>query len=493
MFHQDSSEKLTVRDSKEDPIKYVIVLMMENHSFDQMLGSIKQEKPDIEGISDDDKRFNLDFSGNKIYQVITKEKQIPLDPFHEVPNVLKQISQDNGGYVQDFITNYPNSSAADRQNVMSYYPRAFLPALHALASEYTVCDHWFSSVPGPTWTNRFFLLSGTSSGRTKMPGDLKEPEAFLEFFYQRQDTIFDRLNEKKISWRVYHGDVPISLVLTNNRKPKNLIHFHHMNDFYDDVKGDAKEFPQFTFIEPRYLGHHQNDDHPPHNSMKAQQLIADVYNGIRANETLWNQALFVVTYDEHGGFYDHVTPPPAVPPDDSKGDGYDFTQLGVRVPTLLISPWARKPVEKTVFDHTSLLRYLTDKWELGPLGNRTAKANNLSVALDFTSGPRTGCLPVIKLSEDDAICPKPYLEKHHENGNQQSLHFFANYLNETNKISVAPLPNSSRLCTFKDKVGEKLEEYGFLRLGMWFRKDMDDYRKKRVERTLAVLENTLKM
>ena len=108
----------------------------------------------------------------------------------------------NGGFVQDFITNYPHSTAKEREEVMGYYPVGFLPALHALASAYTICDHWFSSVPGPTWTNRLFLLAGTSLGRIHMPEGIKDPD-LCQLFYQRQDSIFDRLNEKNISWDSY--------------------------------------------------------------------------------------------------------------------------------------------------------------------------------------------------------------------------------------------------------------------------------------------------
>lgn len=478
-----------VKDKKEDKIKNVVVLMMENKSFDQMLGSIKKLKPELEGVDEKDERFNLDFKGNKIYQKVTTEKQFHLDPLHEVANVKKQLSNNNGGFVQDFITNYPNSTAEERQEVMAYYPTGFLPALHALAAAYTICDHWFSAVPGPTWTNRFFMLSGTSLGRINMPEGVKDPD-LCQLFYQRQDGIFDRLNEKNISWRSYCGDVPISLVLTNNRKPKNLRNYRRMEEFFQDAKGPAEDFPQFTFIEPKYLGENQNDDHPPHNTMKAQKLIADVYNAIRTNEELWNQTLLVVIYDEHGGFYDHVVPPSAVPPDNHKEEGYDFSQLGLRVPALLISPWVKKPVEKTIFDHTSLLRYLIDKWDLKPLGNRTEHANSIGVALDFSEGPKKDCLPPITISEKDLLTEKPHLEKHDINGNHQALHLFAEFLNRRNKVSLLPMPDLSKIYDLEDKIGEKLEQYGYIRCGMWFRERADHYRQERNARTLKIFENT---
>src|SRR5262249_25028042 len=114
--------------------------------------------------------------------------------------------------------------------------------------------------------------------------------------------------------------------------------------------------------------------------MKAQKLIADMYNAVRANEDLWNSTLLIVLYDEHGGFYDHVPPPEAIPPDDFHGE-YAFNRLGVRVPALLVYPWVEPGVFHEQLDHTSLLRYLTGKWKLGPLGNRTAAAKTFDNAI----------------------------------------------------------------------------------------------------------------
>ncbi len=119
--------------------------------------------------------------------------------------------------------------------------------------------------------------------------------------------------------------------------------------------------------------------------MEGERLIAEVYNALRRNEALWRSSLLVLLYDEHGGFYDHVSPPPAVAPD-HHAEEYDFTRLGARVPALLVSPFAAPRAVHTVFDHTSLLKYLAEKWDLGPLGARTAAAN--SFAGELLSAPR---------------------------------------------------------------------------------------------------------
>ena len=168
--------------------------------------------------------------------------------------------------------------------VVGYYPPGFLPALHPLARHFTICDHWFSSVPGPTWTNRFFLLSGTSAGHVAMPGDdSKQFNYWTDWFVQRQDTIFDRLSEKGIHWKSYFHDIPQSSMLVHQWSPHNAARYFYIDEFFRDAAGRVDDFPQFAFIEPDYGGTNQNDDHPPLDVMKGERLIARVYNAIRAN------------------------------------------------------------------------------------------------------------------------------------------------------------------------------------------------------------------
>ncbi|HMF17063.1 MAG TPA: alkaline phosphatase family protein, partial [Gemmataceae bacterium] len=268
---------------------------------------------------------------------------------------------------------------------MGYFADGDLPALHALAKSFTVCDRWFSSVPGPTWANRLFAMSGTSLGRVTMP-DIGH--GTLAFGYD-QDTIFDRLNEQGIPWRVYFGDFPLSFVLSHQRRPLNALRHRPLLEFFSACAGPEAGFPAFAFIEPKYFPPEQNDDHPPHSSRLAQALLARVYNAIRANDDLWHSSLLVVLYDEHGGFYDHVSPPDAVPPSIPPGHipEYDFKRLGIRVPALLISPWAPQKVIHTTFDHTSLLKYMSDKWQLAPLTERVSSA--ASFASEISTNFRT--------------------------------------------------------------------------------------------------------
>jgi hypothetical protein len=200
------------------------------------------------------------------------------------------------------------------------------------------------------------------------------------------DDVYDRLREANRSWRIYFGDFPLALLFEHERRPDAAKHYFDIDRFGDDVDEGAAAFPDFTFIEPRYLWPGTDDDHPPHAIADGERLIAKVYNTIRGSD-LWKSTLLVVTYDEHGGFYDHVTPGPARPPDAHREE-YTFDQYGVRVPALLISPWVGTGVFHDVLDHTSLLRYLTDLWSLGPLGDRTAHANSIAPAIRSDGSPR---------------------------------------------------------------------------------------------------------
>lgn len=467
-------------------IKHVVLLLMENHSFDQMLGCFKSVYPDLEGLDLNQPHFNLDLKGNKIFQQETKERQMPLDPNHDCVNVLSQLQDNNSGFIKDFQSTYPQATPEDLTYIMGYYPKGFLPALHALANEFVICDHWFSSVPGPTWTNRFFALSGTSSGRVKMPEGSK-PGLYSEILYQDQETIFDRLEEAKKTWKIYYYDFPLSLIFSHQWNPEKLSHYRKIDQFFKDARGPESEFPSFTFIEPKYLDIDQNDDHPPHNTMKAEKLIADVYNAVRSNAELWESTLLVVAYDEHGGFYDHVSPPAAIPPDNHKEE-YTFDRLGVRVPALLISPWLGKGVEKTVFDHTSLLKFLIDKWQLNPLGARTENAQSIAVAFQFKSSLRTDTIPFIRVAATDLISPQPELEKWDVSPHHKAINIGADFLEKrlmiinNRYIKIA----ANFLAKFKAQIGKAL-----IKLGKWFELEADRIRKNNIEHNCEVAERVI--
>ena len=366
----------------DNRIRHVVVLMFENHSFDQMLGCFKDTYSGLDGVDPNNLLSNKDLDGQDFFQRQFPDPVVSPDPRHELKHILNQLANGNGGFVSEYHSEYLEENP-DVQRIMDYFGMGDLPALHELAANFTICDHWYSSVPGPTWTNRFFVHSGTSKGLVTMPENITDTKYYWHY---DQQTIYDQLRKAGIKWRIYFGDVPQSLVLNCQKNPLNAVHYRLMHSFFDDAQGDEKAFPAYSFIEPNYFKGEQNDDHPPHSTVRAQRLLGQVYNVLRANEELWDSTLLVVLYDEHGGFYDHVPPPAAIPPDQHT-DEYAFNQLGVRVPALLISPWVGKGVLTTKFDHTSLLKFVSEKWSLEPLTQRVVEANNFADALLTTKRP----------------------------------------------------------------------------------------------------------
>jgi phospholipase C len=382
-----------------DPIKHVVVLMLENRSFDHMLGGMSAVDPNVEGVNQGNPYSNKAPNGNEFKQQPIADWVVKQDLDHEHDGTMEEIgtaASPMSGFVATYLKRYPNASDEELDQVMAYFPFGAtpegdrLPALHALARNFAVCDHWFSSMPGPTWQNRFFAHSGTSLGHTDMPSS-KDPGS-MRIYYQ--ETIYDRLSDANINWRIYHDGIPQSIVLT--RLLTRYLTFRGyavMQDFFDAAAGDAADFPEYAFIEPCYFGNDENDQHPPADVRRGDKLIADVYNAIRAKKELWESTLLLITCDEHGGFFDHVPPPATVAPDAHTAE-WTFDRLGLRVPAILVSPWVAKGVIKTVFDHTSLLRYLCDKWNLEPLGLRMqpdagdARANTFAAELTKLQAPR---------------------------------------------------------------------------------------------------------
>jgi phospholipase C len=146
-----------------DPVQHIVILMLENHSFDQLLGSFQGTVyADLDGIDLKNVRANIDpQTGTTVSQTETRETAIALDPPHEFVDVARQLANGNGGFIASYMHAHPDCTADEKQQIMSYYPADYLPILHKLARNLTVCDRWFSSMPGPTWPNRFFVHSGT--------------------------------------------------------------------------------------------------------------------------------------------------------------------------------------------------------------------------------------------------------------------------------------------------------------------------------------------
>ena len=222
--------------------------------------------------------------------------------------------------------------------VMSSFTADQLPATASLAQQFAVVDRWFASVPGPTYPNRFFLEAATSKG---MLHNVEDPRFAAGY---RMKTLFNVLQRNGISWGVFFHDVPNTLNLRTVRR--HAARFHRVGKFFEAAK--AGGLPRLSWVEPQYFDSNAsfaNDYHPPHDVRRGEQLVKRVYEALRASP-LWEQTLLIITFDEHGGYYDHVpTPQTGVPsPDGIAGeyDSFGFNRLGVRVPTFVVSPWVDK-------------------------------------------------------------------------------------------------------------------------------------------------------
>jgi phospholipase C len=277
-----------------------------------------------------------------------------------------------------------------------------LPVLTTLAREFAVCDAWFSSLPGPTFPNRFFAHAASSGGLDDSPeGWEVGVNTLLDGFRFNNGTIFEALDVKCVDWEVVEGDefpaVGSFAGMTFNRVVRNR--FTDFDDFVERLAagGDA---PPYVFIEPDYgnvlpltsedftCG---NSQHPLDDVTAGERLIKDTYEAIR-NSPLWPSSLLIVTWDEHGGFYDHARPRPGVPPGDgvsASGNvrhGFRFDQLGVRVPAVVVSPLIPpNTIDHTVYDHSSIPATLERNFGFDPLTNRDSEASDVLHLLSLQS------------------------------------------------------------------------------------------------------------
>jgi len=385
-------------------IEHVVVLMLENRSFDSMLGRLYPDRPDFDGLTR--KECNPGPDGKPVFVNNTPGYDpIALSNPHDDPgelfsDITEQIfgvadpAPDAVPTMSGFVSNFVRQRDLhplrryDPASVMNYYTPDQVPVLSTLARQFAVCDRWFASAPCQTWPNRFFLNTGTAAGY--------ENNNPPNFPYE-MPTIFDRFNDKGMgrSWKIYRHDTPQSLSLAKMWQFAGRL--HAFRDF--EIDAEMGRLPNYSLIEPRYfaslLGGFPNDQHPPHNITLGEQLIANVYNALRKGPG-WTKTLLIVTYDEHGGCYDHVPPPRAVAPDYREGQRFKFDRYGVRVPAVIVSPYIKpgtvlRPPGDTPFDHTSVLATLRKRFDLGaPFTPREAAAPDLECALTLSKPDNLG-------------------------------------------------------------------------------------------------------
>jgi len=393
--------------AKLDQIEHIVVLMLENRSFDHMLGflSMPQDRggrarSEVDGlkISDDQK---IEYDG-KVYapQPLSDEHLSFLwDPCHAYKCVQQQLANNNRGFVENFATHHhqlvKESPLSDPGLIMGYYTAGQLPVYDNLAEQFCVCDRWFCSMPGPTIPNRLYALAGTSDG------EVDNPPTAIPFRSFDLKTIYEFLPPGL--GKHFADDVSSLLYFKKYRKIKTLT-----NVLSDNTKSFLQlakqgKLPALSWVDPNFAAWPPgskagNDDHPPSSVQQGQILVGEIYNALLQSPK-WNKTLFVVTYDEHGGFYDHV-----VPPQNAVDKWPHLQSYGLRVPALVISPWiGRRSVSHEVFDHTSILKTILLRFcrqsegSIPHMSERVEAATPLSVLFTERQA-RNDCKPAPRVS-----------------------------------------------------------------------------------------------
>jgi phospholipase C len=355
-------------------VDHIVVLMLENRSFDHMLGYLSLEggRDDVDGLRAE---FANDHDGRRYPVHHLETTAIPDDPDHSGRSVDLQVG---GGAMNGFVASYAETlsgrgvQGADPGRVMGYYDAADVPVYDHLARHFAVCDRWFSSVPGATWPNRLYALSGSAArSRDDLPHNL--PPLYDQPSFARH------LDAGGVTWRWYSFEVGtlrmadaryalghhdrFAFFSRENLNWKAALEIRidaHAASFLEDAARGT--LPSVSWIDPNFsnfnpIGFQPNDDHAPADIKDGQELVLAVYHAL-ATGPQWEKTMLVIFYDEHGGFYDHV-PPPAAADDNQRM----FGRYGVRVPALIVSPWVEPgSVSTTVFDHTSIIKTILQRF-----------------------------------------------------------------------------------------------------------------------------------
>ena len=349
-------------------IEHVVVLMLENRSFDHMLGYLSLEggRGDVDGLGAE---FANPHDGRTYRVHHLDSTAIADDPEHSSDAVDLQLG---GGTMDGFVSSFARTLErlgvpdADPGRVIGYYNADDVPVYDHLAREFAICDRWFSSVPGATWPNRLYAICGRAAGSR----DDLAPH--LPPFY-RQPSFVRHLDAHQVSWRWYSfetGTLRLADAHYRLSHHDRFAFFSHTNlnwkqrlerridieapSFIEDAAQGT--LPSVAWIDPNFsnfnpIGFQPNDDHAPADIKDGQELVLAVYHAL-ATGPQWEKVLLIIFYDEHGGFFDHV-PPPEAPDDDPRMFGH----YGVRVPALIVSPWVEPgSVSHTVFDHTTIIK-----------------------------------------------------------------------------------------------------------------------------------------
>ncbi len=408
-----------------EQIEHFFIVMMENRSFDHMLGylSLPPHNAPVKGIKQAwQAEYHNVFEGVLYMPQHRTDPAVPVDPPHERKDMAIQIGDPVAmdGFVRSYASG-PRVQPRDYGAVMGFYTQAELPTMHFLAQNYVVCDNWFASLPTSTQPNRLMAMSGYAMR------DFTSAWPLLD----DQEMVYDWFDRNNVSWRVYSEALPFFTLMP---KVRNKIFFGDSQRQFrgfgllkkDLITSSASDFPQVTFIEPNYTCLHLDsgdDDHPVTAVTAGQSFLWRVYDAVTSNPDVWSRSLLVITYDEHGGFCDHVRPVEFNTPQ-AHGEQYtQFVTSGLRVPALLVSPFVDAGVPYSgKLDHTSILKLLAERFTpsqaySGDVAARTP-FRSLSDALTRTT-PRPqlpDAPPHLGIVQPANIPPTPYTADLSPNG-----------------------------------------------------------------------------
>ena len=431
----------------DERIEHIVVLMMENRSFDHLLGYLDHPDPRFPNLDRIKPSCPVDPEhpeGRRVNTAPAATYVLGTDPDHSHQAAMLQMFGREGtpgvgqpgmtGFIKSYaqqiahgtlrplawwerigaalialfkwvwsrLTRKPGPMLAKPDEIMKCFPESEVPVLAFLAKQYAVLVNWFASVPGETWPNRQYAHAATSHGTSN-----------IKIGFYTDDTVFQRLSEADQSWDIYHDGVAQVWVY-----PKlwlsGVERFHDMEQFFTDVEQGT--LPAYAFIEPNHgFGRGEgNSQHPGNNTIKGdsflagEALMARIYNALVANPALFARTLLVITYDEHGGFFDHVPPNPVSNPDgiDDPDTGFDFRLTGVRVPAVAVSPLiAAGTVDETFYDHASIAATVRRRFApaTASLGRREAEANVLLDHLPLLPEPRADLPPFRRADVTGAV------------------------------------------------------------------------------------------
>ncbi len=393
-----------------DNLKHIVVLMMENRSFDHMLGGLslvmengQKKYPKINGLAGTESNPDTNGAIVNVQPNAKFQSQLDPDPDHHYPGVDRQIFggappgpgrvPNMQGFVKDYFTQTNDVNRS--HNVMYYFTPDKLPVLSTLATQFALFNGWFSSIPGPTICNRAFAHYGTSFGQVGM-----------DLFYIKDPipSIYERMVQAGHTAKIYYYDQQSSTMEIVNLLKNQPQIFGSFSQFIGDCRGGT--LPEYSFVEPCYNDHPgpgggevlASDQHPDHNVQEGERFIAVIYNAIRTNPDLWKSTALLIVYDEHGGIYDHVVPPQVTPDgyfadpgNTGTGETFNFDRLGIRVPAILVSPYIPRGTvvpgteagaNARIFEHACIPGTVTNFFLKGD-AKRTVRERNSSSFLDL--------------------------------------------------------------------------------------------------------------